>query len=262
MAWVKIDDRYGESRKVRRAWRRDEGAIALHVLAMTHCALHETDGLVELDWLEERMPDPAAREERLALVVELGLFEKLEAGARTTVKVERVRKGAPVEVRVAYGPLAEDAYLVHDYLEFNEARQEAQERRRAEKERKTRERRKSAGTPGAVPVESEECPAGQDPDTAQTPSAVQAVSRSSTRPDPTRPDQLLLPPSPPKGGRKRDRDRYEADAAAWAAEHFPDLHPNAAIGYAQTAVARGVTEYAALREYVEVHTGTGAHAAA
>ena len=250
MAWVKIDDRYAETRKMRRAWRRDEGAVALHVFAMTHCALHETDGLVELDWLEERMPDEQKLKERLALMVELDLFELLPAGERTTVKVTRVRKGAPVEVKVTHGPLAEDAYIVHDYLEYNEARQEAEERRRSDAERKTRERGKRPdGTPPGDPAESAPRPNGHDPDGAWTPPGVRPVSRSSTRPDPTRPDPVpTTPPRPPSGGRRRDTDRYEQILSSWGAERFPpdrfpDCEPAAVIGYAKAAIRRGASSW-------------------
>lgn len=52
-----------------------------------------------------------------------------------------------------------------------------------------------------------------------------AESRSvtaSTPPDLTRPDQKEEAPKPPEGGRQRDRERYEQQLDAWAAEHFPE----------------------------------------
>ena len=145
MAWVKLDDRYAATRKIKKAWRRDRASVGLHVQAMAESALQETDGLVELDWLEEMLPDEAEREATLKVMLDLVMLEELPAGEKLTIKATRVKRGKQVEIKVTHGPLDELAYVVHDYLEFNEARQEADERRRSDAERKTKERRKSPG---------------------------------------------------------------------------------------------------------------------
>ena len=40
-------------------------------------------------------------------------------------------------------------------------------------------------------------------------------------------DVEKTPPSPPKGGRAADRDRYEQQLASWVARHFPGIPPKA-----------------------------------
>ena len=171
MAWVKNDDRMDDTRKVKRAWRRNRATIGLWDMAKTYSARHESDGLVPLEWIEDKLPETAERETVLGIMCEEGgLFELLPAGETRTIRVR--------EVRVKYGPLDEDAFIVHDYLEFNEARQEAEDRRAKEAKRKADAREAArlaalAKTAGAVPDSSGECPPGQPTDNGGSPVAVQ-----------------------------------------------------------------------------------------
>jgi hypothetical protein len=189
MAWVKSDDRMDDTPKVKRAWRRNRATIGLWYMAKTYSARHESDGLVPLEWFEDKLPDSAEREEVLSVMLDVGLIEKLSAGDRKRVKISRVKRGKTVEVVVTYGPVGEESYIVHDYLEFNEARVEAEGRRCADAERKTKIRGKepdispsgdddpSAGNPNGVRVESSGTPRG--------------IRTVSTSPDPTRPDPTI-----------------------------------------------------------------------
>src|SRR5450759_2313119 len=119
MSWVKSDDREDDRRDIKRAWRADEGSIGLRSLARTYCARHENDGLVDRDWLEERMPDVERREAAVQALMDNGLFERLEAGETRSVKLTRTKTGKRVTFNVEYGPLDVEAYIMPDYLEHN-----------------------------------------------------------------------------------------------------------------------------------------------
>jgi hypothetical protein len=162
MAWVKSDDRMDDTRKVKRAWKQDRATIGLWYMAKTCAARHESDGLVPLEWVEDKLPDAEERERVLEAMCERDLFELLPAGETRTVRIR--------DVRVKYGPFDEDAYIVHDYLEFNEARQEAEERRAKETKRKAEAR--EAGRLARERAESARSPAGQPQDNAGNPADV------------------------------------------------------------------------------------------
>jgi hypothetical protein len=169
MAWVKSDDRTDDTRKVKRAWKQDRATIGLWYMAKTCSARHESDGLVPLEWVEDKLPDEEERERVLCAMCERDLFERLPAGETRTLRIR--------DMRVKYGPLDEDAFIVHDYLEFNEARQEAEERRSKEAKRKADAREQArlaalAKTAAGVPGSSEECPPGQPLDKAGSPANV------------------------------------------------------------------------------------------
>jgi hypothetical protein len=159
VAWVKNDDRMDDTPKVKRAWREERASIGLWAMAKTCTARHEDDGLVRLEWVEEKLPDVDERERVLRVLCERELFELLPAGE---TRATRVR-----EVRVKYGPLDEDAYIVHDYLEFNEARQEAEERRAKEAKRKAEAR--EAARLARDARDSMRSPAGQPQDNRGSP---------------------------------------------------------------------------------------------
>lgn len=126
MSWAKFDDRYDDGRKVKRAWRRHPRAVGLHAMAITYCARHETDGLVDPEWLEEKIPGKGERDKVLSVLVDVGLFEPGEDGE----------------------------YRVHDYLDYNDTSAVLQERRQRDAERKARGRNS----------ESRRSPSGQDAD--------------------------------------------------------------------------------------------------
>jgi hypothetical protein len=226
VAWVKTDDRYDDTRKIKRAWRRNRATVGLHAMAKSYCARHETDGLLDLEWLEDRLPDDAEREQVVAVMTDVNLLEHLPAGERKRITVTRVKKGKPVKVTVTHGPLPEDVYILHDFLEFHESRQEAEERRQKDAERKTRER---GGKGREQPADEDDLstgsPPGHNEDGDRNPAVLHAVSPSPdpTRPDPTLTKSLESPPDPPTGGRKRDREKWERDVAAWVAENPASL---------------------------------------
>jgi len=175
MSWARLDDLFDDNRKVKRTFRRCPTAIAVYVMAITYCARHATDGVVDIDWLEERLPAPEARADVLAALTAGGLFEHLPAGDTRTVEVEARTKHAGAH-SVQLGPLPEDAYLVHDFLDYNPSSVEVEARRAADAQRKRQTR--------------EERPRGRRADAARTPRAVHAESESPgpARPGPTRPD--------------------------------------------------------------------------
>lgn len=114
MTWAKFDDLYDDNRKVKRAWRTNRAAVGLHVMAITYCSRHETDGLIDVDWLEEKLPQRRERDQVLGCLTRLGLFEVIDP----------------------------ETYLVHDYLHFQRPRAELEEFRRKDAERKARGRTK------------------------------------------------------------------------------------------------------------------------
>jgi hypothetical protein len=251
VSWVKSDDRMDDTRKVKRAWRRERASIGLWYMAKTYSARHETDGLVLLEWFEDKLPDDEERANVLSVMVNEDLLEELPAGERKRVKVTRIKKGKPVEIAVTHGPVGEAAYIVHDYLEFNEARCEAEERRRSDAERKTKARDKSSGqSPAGVTAASEQPPDGLPSDAGESPQSVQ-----TPRPDPTRPDPTYSiedPPSPPQaGGRKRTVEEFEQRLTAWAVAEFPYLSPGEAFRYSRSALGEGLRSRDDVRGYVE-----------
>lgn len=215
MAWVKSDDREDLRKDIRRAWRRDPGAVGLRAMVRTHCARMETDGLVDLDHLEELVADPETRERLVTVLVDTGLLELLPAGEKRRVRVR--------EVTVQYGPIDTDAWVVPDYLDHNEAKVES-EARRAEEAAKKREQRERARR-AALHRDGQGSPESVRLDTAGTAAGLRTVSEppDPTRPDPTEsrpnPDPLEGPPDPPQGGRSRDREKWKKEMAAWVAAH-------------------------------------------
>ena len=93
MNFAKLDDRYDDHRKIKRAWRRNRALVGLHAMAITYCWRHNTDGIVDEEWLIEKLPRAAEREKLLAQMIELGLFD--EAG--------------------------QGHWRVHDYLDFQDS---------------------------------------------------------------------------------------------------------------------------------------------
>jgi hypothetical protein len=78
MNFAKLDELYDDNRKIKRAWRRDRGAVGLHAQAITYCKRHQTDGIVDIDWLEEKLPDDEERATTVAALVDGGLFEAVD----------------------------------------------------------------------------------------------------------------------------------------------------------------------------------------
>jgi hypothetical protein len=126
VSWAKFDDRYHDNRKVKKAWHAHPRAVGLHAMAITYCAMHETDGLIDAEWLKEKLPAARERTAVLAALVDTGLFEPDEDGG----------------------------FYVHDYLVFNPERADLEEKRRKDSERKRTTR------PSGLRAESERSPDG------------------------------------------------------------------------------------------------------
>jgi hypothetical protein len=108
MAWSKFDDRYDDNRKIKKAWRASRASVGLHAMAITYCSRHETDGLVDVEWLIEKLPQAKERNAAVSALVDAGLF-------------------APVDGEM---------FQVKDYLEFNPSSAKLAEKRRKDSERK------------------------------------------------------------------------------------------------------------------------------
>lgn len=141
MSWAKLDDRYDDHRKLKRAWRLHRGTVGLHAMAITYCSRHELDGVVDIEWIADKLPAPKEREKVLAALVECRLFEPVDA----------------------------EHYRVHGFLDYNPSREQLKARRRADAERKAKARGpKSERTPSGVQPESS-CPIPSHPIPAPVP---------------------------------------------------------------------------------------------
>lgn len=156
MSWAKLDDRFHENRKVRGLWRKQPAALGLHVLALTYCAGHETDGEVDLEFVEDKVPTAATRRKLTGALVDAGMW---------------VPDG--------------DHWRVHDYLDYHPSRATLDEKREADRERKAR------GGRNGKPTASARKPNGFRTDSARSPDGFQSASKS---PVPSRP--VLTPAAP------------------------------------------------------------------
>jgi hypothetical protein len=184
MSWGKIDDQFHAHRKAKKAWKADRGSLGLHLLAISYCAGHLTDGLVDHEFVEEKLPVARDRVRATKALVDAGLW---------------VPEG--------------DDWRINDWLEYNPSRAEVVAKRERDSARKKR----------GVRVESERNPDGIHADSAGSPNGVHTASRAGAPgrgpavPDPTHPTA----PLPPTGGRTRDRISYEGKLAEFSAAHFP-----------------------------------------
>lgn len=181
MAWARFDDLYDDNRKIKRAWRQQRAAVGLHAMAVTYCSRHETDGRVDVDWLEEKLPKDSEREKVLRVLVDVGLFVEVD----------------------------DEHYRVKDYLDFNPSKATLDAKRAADAKRK----RKSS--PHGIQAESERNPDGGDTESEGNPGLTRAPA-SAARPSPSQPVPTPVPPKPPKGGRTRDLFKWESVAVAYA----------------------------------------------
>lgn len=181
MSWAKLDDQFHAHRKAKIAWRGHPRALGMHLLAISYCAGQLTDGLVDDEFVEEKIPAARERNAVTEALVAAGLWG---------------REG--------------DGWRINDWLDFNPSREEVLNRRRKDSERKAR--KDSKRNPSGIQAESNGIPS--DP------------SRVRAFPDPTRPDQSQIPPSPPRGGRERDRLEHGLQFNSWCAGHFPGVQPS------------------------------------
>lgn len=107
MAWVRIDDRLHSHPKVLRAWAHDPAAIGLHLLALSYSADYLTDGVIGPAFVLTQLPQKRRRDRAVAALVQSGLWERNGEG-----------------------------WIIHDYLDFNESRQQILDRRATDAARK------------------------------------------------------------------------------------------------------------------------------
>lgn len=179
MSWAKFDDRYDDHPKLKRAWKENRATVGIHAMAITAACRHETDGVIDDLWLEEKLPAKKEREQVLGILVKLGLFEDLGDGN----------------------------YAVHDFLTYNRSKQDAEEKRRKDRERKAAHGAKGGKRRGDSDEDVPATPAGVAPDAPRNPGGNAAESppipdgpqvdsdaiprgihSESQAPDPTRPD--------------------------------------------------------------------------
>lgn len=174
MSWAKVDDQLHGHRKAKLAWKYHPRALGLHLLALSYCAGHLTDGFVDLEFVEEKLPAGRERENVTAALVNAGLWVPENGGWR-----------------------------INDWLDYNPSRAEVLDKRAKDSARKAR---------------------GKNKESAQSPNGVHTASRAGARaPIPAVPDPTQSPPSPPVGGRQRDRIAFEGKLAEFCAEHFPGV---------------------------------------
>ena len=221
MSWGKIDDQFHAHRKAKIAWKGHPRALGLHLLAISYCAGHLTDGLVDREFVEEKIPVTRERNAATAALMDAGLWLEDEQGWR-----------------------------INDWLDYNPSRAEILEKRRADSERKARGRR----------PESRRNPLGIQAESARSPNGVHADSESpharaprpagvgQSHPDPSNPTA----PLPPTGGRTRDRIRFEGELAEFSAAHFPGVPAGLIAQQADVLRRNGLEPTAdALRPLVE-----------
>lgn len=155
MTWAKLDDQLHGHRKARKAWRLHRGALGLHLLALSYSAGQLTDGLIDDEFVDEKLPVAKEREQITGALVEAGLWERVD-----------------------------DGWQINDWLDYNPSRADVLDRRRRDAERKARGRR----------GDSDESPNGVRADTSRSPRGVSRVHAhpDPTRPIPT---TAPLPPT-------------------------------------------------------------------
>lgn len=193
MSWSRFDDLYDDHPKLMAAMHECPLAAALHAQAITAASRRESDGLVDPFWLLARVPDKRKRDEALAVLERLRLYDALPAG-------ETVTRCDKQDFEATVGPFSVPRHVVHDYLDFNPSSTQLAERRRKDAERKAKGRKPdSAGNPSGVRAEPAGSPGGP------------SRARPAAHPIPS---QSLLPPQPPE----RARGGQDQPAAAGAGE--------------------------------------------
>lgn len=217
MSWGKIDDQFHAHRKAKLAWKGHPRALGLHLLAISYCAGQLTDGLVDSEFVEEKIPVARDRAAATSALVAAGLW------------------------------VPEDGdWRINDWLDYNPSRADVLARRRADSERKARGRHKDSDrSPTGIHAESAGIPNG-----VRKPPARPRAGVVPTRPVPTTPTAPLSPPA--SGGRQRDRISFEGELADFCVEHFPGVPAGLVKQQADSLRASGVEPTVeALRPLVE-----------
>lgn len=203
MSWVKLDDQMGDHRKVRRALSDSRPALALHFLAILHCARYLTDGFVDQRFVDDTLPK-RERNSAVSALIANGLW-----------KTER------------------EGFRVHDYLDYNPTREKVQALRASDAERKRGQRTESKPSPNGFRADSVTNPNGVQsasdrpvpyPSFKDPPSPLKGGNPPSDRTAPEAPPR-------PEGKRKSVVEAWHAELAAWGEHHFPGVDP-VVIGHA------------------------------
>jgi hypothetical protein len=122
VSWARIDDGFAEHPKIRKAWRTHPRAVGLFAMAIAYSARYETDGRIDPEWVEEKLPVRAERTKVVRALVDVGLIVKVG-----------------------------DGFEIHDYLVYNRSRVEAEQDReqaRARQQRWRDQQHERAGSNG------------------------------------------------------------------------------------------------------------------
>jgi len=140
MPYARFDDRWDDHRKIKRALRREPAAVAMHAMAITYANRHNSNGLIDLDWIEEKLALMPLKERQrrvvLDVLLELNLFERVD----------------------------DETFQVHDFLDWNLSREQRQAL--AEQGRKGGRSRKGSSGPegnGSGPGSSDRRSEGSSP---------------------------------------------------------------------------------------------------
>jgi hypothetical protein len=116
MTWVRIDDHLHAHPKFRAAWDTEPASVGLELFALSHSAAYLTDGLVDERFVRQWFAGTSRRRRAVSALVDTRLWVPADGGG----------------------------WRIHDYLDYNESREEIQRRRRADVVRKRTTRRVSS----------------------------------------------------------------------------------------------------------------------
>lgn len=142
MAWQKIDDQFGISKKVIRIPRkRRQRCVGLWLLAGNYASRTLSDGVLEAHELDELDAIPADIEE----LIRVGLWHGHNHTCETCVRVP------------------EGDIVIHDYLQYNPTKAKVLSDREAERVRKMSQRDKKRTPDGQNAVSEQPVPSRPDP---------------------------------------------------------------------------------------------------
>lgn len=186
MAWVRIDDQAPRNHKLLKA---GPAAAWMWVCCIAHCQAHATGGFIEDIAIPVVGIRGAERARRLAdTLVECGLLDRISDVNRSDFDLIPDVNRSHVDRK----PIAKrSGFMVHDYLDFNETREEALARREDLAAKRAKSGR-AGGLKSGASRRSNEANGKQ-------------TFEAKRSPDPTRPDLSKNPPTPFQGARRYTR---------------------------------------------------------
>lgn len=204
MSWVRLDDSFLDNRKFLRA-----GPLAgyLHIAAIAWANRNLTDGVI-----------PREQPPRLASwhVVNHDLDPEVVGKLHD----DAVKWPALVNSLIECGLWIErddGDYEIHDYLQYQKSASQIRGEREKSAQRQDRWRQKHTGS------NTVDNGARADATHASRNVARNAVTNGGVTDAPNPNPKIKAPPTPPEGGRARDRVAYEGKLAEFCAEHFPGV---------------------------------------